>query len=407
MSRGVSFLLILFYVMIASSSCSENDLQQDRFDIDQSVEYCKSKLSKTVKNFNESERLPRSINDGEEHWNGNSINSWTSGFYPGILWNMYEMTGEEIWLRNATYYTGLLEPVKNLPWKTHDFGFMMYYSYGLGYQMTNDQRYKEILLETADSLATLYNPNVGTMESWPWMKRKRGWKHTTIIDNMMNLELLFWAAKNGGDPEYENIAEKHALKTLSDFVRDDHSTFHVVVYDSISPSIVLKTTDQGYDDNSTWARGHSWGTYGFVKAYTYTKNAKFLEAAEKLAAYYLNHVQDDLIPYWDFNAPGIPNEPKDASAAAIMSCALLELSKHSANGFDRNLYFNSAYEIIKELSSNHYLAKGRDAFLQNSVGSRPAESEVTSSLIYTDYFYLEALKKLKTLKQKSAFARMD
>ena len=382
-------------LLLISFSCSRHELGTSDFDVNNSIKYCKQKLSQTIKHFDEEERLPRSINDGEKHWNGSSINSWTSGFYAGILWRMYELTGETLWSHHANYYTNILEPVRRLPWKTHDFGFMMYYSYGLGYEMTQNPQYKIVLLETADSLATMFNPKVGTLESWPWMKRKRGWPHTTIVDNMMNLELLFWAAENGGNPVYRQLAEQHATKTLQDFMRPDNSTFHVVIYDSIGSDYIKRTTDQGWGDHSTWARGHSWATYGFVKAYKYTDNPTFLEAAENLAYYYLDHVEKDMIPYWDFDAPNIPNEPKDASAAAIMSCALLELGSLSGEISKRNQFYRSGLEILKELSSEKYTTEVRDAFLTNSVGSRPGNSEITSSLIYTDYFYLEALVKIK------------
>ena len=377
------------------AACQKERLQQKPFDVDQSISNCRQKLSQTIKSFNESEKLPRSISEGQQHWSGSSINSWTSGFYPGILWTMYELTGEEIWAHHAAYYTELLAPVRRLPWKTHDFGFMIFYSYGHGFGLTQDPAYKDILIESADSLATMFNPLVGTFESWPWMKRRRNWPHTTIIDNMMNLELLFWAAENGANPKYKEMAERHALKTIEDFVREDHSTCHIRVYDGKNPNSILLATDQGFDSTSTWARGHSWATYGFTKAYQYTQNEMFIETAVKLADFYLDHVDADMIPYWDFNAPNIPQEPKDASAAAIMSCALLEIGRLIADESKGSIYLNGGLSIVQELSSPHYWASDRDAFLMNGVGSRPVHSEVRSSLIYADYFYLEALKKLK------------
>jgi len=395
---GARVFACLATIIMTIASCQKESMQQEAFTVDQSISDCRQKLAQTIKNFNESEKLPRSISEGQQHWSGSSINSWTSGFYPGILWTMYELTGEEIWAHHAAYYTELLEPVRRLPWKTHDFGFMIFYSYGHGYELTLNPTYKQILLETADSLATMYNPLVGTFESWPWMKRRRNWPHTTIIDNMMNLELLFWAVENGANPQYKEIAERHALKTIEDFVREDHSTCHIRVYDGENPNAILCATDQGLDSTSTWARGHSWATYGFTKAYQYTQDEKFLETAIKLADFYLKHVDADMIPYWDFDAPNTPQEPKDASAAAIMSCAMLDIGRIMPDESEGAKYMDGGRAIVRELSSPHYWAKDRDAFLMNGVGSRPAQSDVTSSLIYADYFYLEALKKLKQLQ---------
>jgi unsaturated chondroitin disaccharide hydrolase len=238
------------------------------------------------------------------------------------------------------------------------------------------------------------------------MERKRGWPHTTIIDNMMNLELLFWAAENGGDPNYANIAIHHARRTREDFIRPDHSTFHIVVYDSISPNIRSKETDQGYSRNTTWARGHAWATYGFIKAYKYSHEEEFLMTAMDLANYYIQNAPGDLVPYWDFDAPLIPNEPKDASAAAIMASAVLEISSLSTEDDAKQKYYLTALKILNTLSSREYLSTENDAFLTHSISSKPANSGVNVSLIYTDYFYLEALLKAKKMASEAAFANL-
>jgi len=383
-------------------ACTEKDSRDIQIDLDHSIKYCEEKLQSSFQHFKGQQKLPRVIFQNQKHWSGSSINSWTSGFYAGLLWLMYDYTGDEYWKQNAAYYTHLLEPVKRLPWKTHDFSFMMYYSYGLGFQFTKSENYRRILLETADSLATLYNPKTGTIESWPWMKRKRNWPHTTIIDNMMNLELLFWAADNGGNSHYRDIAIKHAKKTMQDFIRPDFSTIHIVIYDSASSKIIKKATVQGYGDNTTWARGHSWATYGFIKAYKYCRKDEFLKTAKNLAHYYLNTVPEDMIPYWDFDAPLIPNEPKDASAAAIMASALFELSNFCQKDKEKQKYFTAGMNILRTLNSEKYKSRNNDAFLTGSVGSKPNGNEVDVSLIYTDYFYLEALLKAKRIKSGPA-----
>ncbi len=385
-------------MVLACSGMEKQENSSEEFDVEEALEHCKVKLYYSIKNFQDEKRLPRHIKKGEQHWSGSSINSWTVGFYPGILWKMYDYSKEQEFLLNAQFYTQMLEPIKSLPWKTHDLGFMMYYSYGLGYEITKNQHYKAVLLEVADSLATLYKPEVGIMESWPWMKRKKGWPHTTIIDNMMNLELLFWAAENGGKQILKEIAIAHALRTRKDFIREDNSTVHVVVYDSISSKVIKKVTDQGYSDYSTWSRGQAWGIYGFAKAYQYSGKQEFLETSQKLADYYLDNLPADLIPYWDFNAPNIPNEEKDASAASITASALFDLSQMVSDSEQSERYFKAGKEILKNLSSANYLSENSDAFLEKSVGSHAGKQEVGIPIIYADYYYLEALLKLKEIQ---------
>ncbi len=393
---GVVMRMLMFIVISATMlSCADKHADRESFDVDEALLACKSKLYMSVRNYKEDERLPRVITKGETTWTGSGIASWTSGFYAGMLWQMYAYTGEREWKENASFYTELLKPIPRLPWKTHDYGFMMCYSYGLGYEATQNTEYKELLLEAADSLATLYNPQVGMIESWPWMQRKKGWPHTTIIDNMMNLELLFWASENGGDKKLRTIAVAHATKTKKDFIRADYSTRHIVVYDSLSPTVLFTDAGQGYSLTSTWSRGQAWALYGFTRAYQHTHNIEFLKTAEGLADFYIKNVPDDFVPYWDFDAPNIPDEMKDASAAAIAASALVDLAFWVEEPALREKYFFAASEILKSLSSKKYSSLDNDAFLNHSVGSKPEGSEMDVSMIYTDYYYLEALLKYK------------
>lgn len=402
--RIISVFLLSATIAFFIQGCNSIAVENSEPNFKETIQYCKDKLAKSCRNFNETQKVPRVIHANEKNWTGSSINSWTSGFYAGMMWLMYDYTGDEYWKQNAAYYTGLLEPVKRLPWKTHDFGFMIYYSYGLGHKFTSNPSYMSVLLETADSLATLYNPRVGAMESWPWMKQKKGWPHTTIIDNMMNLELLFWAAAHGGKPYLKEIAINHARKTLEDFVRPDYSTVHIVVYDSLTGDVLQVTTDQGNDARSTWARGQSWAAYGFIKTFQYSGEHDFLNVSIKLADYYLENVPEDLVPYWDFNAPLIPNEPRDASAAAIMSSALLDISAACENTELKGKYYEAALKILATLSTKKYMSDESDAFLKGSIGSKPGNSEVGVSLIYTDYYFLEALLKAGKMRMSSTFA---
>jgi unsaturated chondroitin disaccharide hydrolase len=397
--------LIALLIVAINISCEKVDVPQT-VELNTALEVCAEKIKTTVKTLGNSESVPKVVRSSDIHWSNSGINSWTSGFWSGMLWYMYDYTGDDYWLNHAKYYTNLLEPIRRLPWKTHDLGFMMYTSYGHGYRSTRDPVYREYLLETADSLATLYNPNVGTIHSWPWMKRKKGWSHTTIIDNVMNLELLFWASKNGGDKRLCDIAVEHAKTTQRDFIRPDYGTWQVVVYDSLTGKVVEKVTDQGYNNETVWARGQAWALYGFVMCYRESKQEEFLEASQGLADYFIDNLPDDFVPYWDFMAPGIPNEVKDASAAAIAASALVELSTLANGDMNRSTYRRAAESVLASLASEEYQSSTNDAILRHCVGSKPGNSEVDVSLVYADYYYLEALIRLKNLQKAEQTAGM-
>ncbi|MFW5758317.1 MAG: glycoside hydrolase family 88 protein, partial [Bacteroidota bacterium] len=240
----------------------------------------------------------------------------------------------------------------------------------------------------------LYNPEVGTIHSWPWMTRKNNWPHNTIIDNMLNLELLFWSAKNGGNPDHYQIAVTHALTTLKNHFREDYSSYHVLVYDSTSPNVLQKITDQGYSDESVWARGQAWALYGYVLCYRETGMPEFKDAAIQIADFYVNHLPSDFVPYWDFKLPSYENQEKDASAAAIAASGLVELSELLEEKNLKEKYLDVAVNTINSLSSDDYLSHDTMAILEHSVGSKPHDSEVDVPLIYADYYYVEALLRL-------------
>lgn len=388
-----SILMILIFTGIFGCA-DEQDLN-----IDQLLKINEEKLRSTVDGMEQNGKMPRFIAQGEKKWSRSGINNWTSGFFPGILWQTYGYTDREEWLPHARKYTELLEPIKQLPWKTHDLGFMAFNSYGQGYKNTKNRKYKAILLQTADSLATLFNPDVGTILSWPWMKRKKGWPHNTIIDNMPNLELLFWASKNGGASQYYDYAVTHALTTMKNHFRNDYSTYHVVVYDSLSPKVLKKITDQGFSDDSVWARGQAWAIYGFVMCYRETAINDFLITAQRSADYFIDNLPDDHVPFWDFKDPNIPDTEKDASAAAIAASAMVELSQLTPDIKLRNKYLQAASDILRSLGASNYLSTNSDALLKHSVGNKPADSEVDVSLIYADYYFVEALLRLKSVQE--------
>ncbi len=339
------------------------------------------------------------------------MNDWTSGFFPGTLWYLYELTGEEHWKTEAVKWTESLEPLKTFT-RHHDLGFMMYCSYGNAYRLDPNEKYKEILVESANSLSTRYNPVTKTIQSWNYRKAWNDtteWFYPVIIDNMMNLELLFFASKVTGDKKYYDIAVTHANSTIKNHLRPDFSSYHVVDYDTVTGAVKDQATCQGYSDNSTWARGQAWGIYGYTMMFRETGDSAYLKVAQAMTDWYLNHpnLPSDLVPFWDFNAgqegytpegaskaKQYTGEYRDVSSAAIVASALFELSSFTQN----KVYLESAVKMLHTLASPAYRAPaGQNAgfILMHSVGSIPHGGEVDVPLVYADYYYLEAIARYK------------
>lgn len=366
------------------------------FDIKKQLDYCAAQASKTLTMIPNDGTSPRSIPTGSKDWKFVDYKDWTSGFWPGELWYLYEATGDKKWEKEADKFSRFLTPLSVNKANDHDLGFQIFNSFGNGYRLTKNAAYKDIILKTADTLATLFNPKVGTIQSWPHNKMGG---HNTIIDNMMNLELLFWASKNGGNKKLYDIAVKHAETTMNNHFRPDYTSYHVLIYDYETGKKIKGRTAQGYSDDSMWARGQAWAIYGFTMTYRETKDPKFLNFAHKVARVYLDKLTtEDLIPYWDFNAPNIPNEPRDASAAAIVSSALIELSSYTKDKKLKNEYLSKSKKMIVELSDHYQSHEVNSAFLLHSTGHKPAGSEIDCSINYADYYYLEALLRLQKLK---------
>lgn len=384
----------LFFVMISEA---QEKKETKSFDIKKQLEYCALQASKTLEVIPDNGTFPRSIPTGSKEWKFVDYKDWTSGFWPGELWYLYEATGDKKWEKEADKFSRFLTPLSVSKANDHDLGFQIFNSFGNGYRLTKNPAYKEIIIKTADTLATLFNPKVGTILSWPHNKYGG---HNTIIDNMMNLELLFWASKNGGSKKLYDIAVKHAETTMKNHFRPDYTSYHVLVYDYETGKKIKGITAQGYSDDSMWARGQAWAIYGFTMVYRETKDPKFLEFAHKLARVYLDKLTtEDLIPYWDFNAPGIPNEPKDASAAAIVSSVLIELSTYTKDKILKKEYATKSKKMIVSLSDQYQSHDVNSAFLLHSTGHKPAGSEIDCSISYADYYYLEALLRLQKLKK--------
>mgnify|MGYP003642840834 FL=1 len=333
--------------------------------------------------------MPRTIVDGKLHSVG--IYDWTSGFHPGSMWNLYALTKNEEWKNRATYYTKLLDTLQY--WEgTHDLGFMIGDSYGNALKYVKNQDYEKVMVQAAKSLSSRFKPNAGIIQSWESNDR---WVCPVIIDNMMNLEMLFEATKISGDSTFYKIAVTHADTTMAKHFRKDYSSYHVLDYDTDTGEILKRNTAQGYKDESAWARGQAWGLYGFIVMYRETKNLKYLNQAKHIAGFIMNHpnLPEDKVPYWDYNAPVTAQTPRDVSAAAITASALYELSTYVEHNLN-SAYKNEANTIVETLSKEPYLAEigtNEGFLLKHSTGHLPNDSEIDVPINYADYYYLEAL----------------
>ena len=385
------------------SACTEVD---NKLEVDRALEYCDRQVHRTLEVMHGKGRevdytmMPRNIMDGQSDWNYRKVSKeeWCGGFWPGILWYDYEYTQDPKIKEEAEKFTASLKFLSEIPAYDHDLGFLVFCSYGNGYRLTGNPEYKQVIINTADSLSALFNPRVGTMLSWPRNVKMFG-GHNTIMDNMINLEMLFWAAKNGGNPYLFDIAVAHADKTMKYHFRPDYTSYHVAVYDTLTGEFIKGVTHQGYSDDSMWARGQAWAIYGYTVVYRETKDVRYLDFVQKVTDVYLKNLPEDYVPYWDFNDPSIPDAPRDASAACVVASALLELSGYLPA--EKALeYKQAAVKMLTSLSSDKYqCGESKPAFLLHSTGHLPAESEIDASIIYADYYYMEALLRLKRLTE--------
>ena len=279
---------------------------------------------------------------------------WVSGFFPGVLWLLYENAGNQQLRQLAEMYTDRVEPAKRVT-NTHDLGFMLYCSFGQGYRLTGNRHYLDVIKEGTQSLLTRWNDRLGVIKSWESGPK---WQYPVIIDNMMNLEMLCFMTRETGDRRYERIAERHANTTMKNHFREDYSTYHVVSYDTITGQPHAKNTHQGYADGSSWARGQAWVLYGYTMMYRETLNPRYLHQAQQIGKFLMNHprLPEDKVPYWDYDAPDIPNAKRDASAAAIMASALIELSQLDPSELAPQ-WLALAKKQLRTLSAPEYLAK--------------------------------------------------
>jgi hypothetical protein len=377
---------ILFYPGVPLSSLRVIDSLTSH-----ALVYARSQVSAAATGLNPANGYPRFTGPGGT-WEQRPWNQWTSGFFAGTLWYLFELDRTPEWDSLARRWTADIAPAADLK-TTHDLGFMIFDSFGHGYLLTKDTAYRRVVVHASRSLATRFTSSVGAIRSWDTYggsDARRDWKYPVIIDNLMNLEMLFRASP-WDDSAWKRIAERHALTSARSHVRADGSTAHVALFDPSTGALQRTVTWQGWSDSSVWARGQAWAIYGFTSAYGFTGNRALLDAAERTADYFIQHIPPDGVPFWDLRHPEIPFVERDASAGAIAASALLDLSRRSSEP-KRSLYREAAERILRTLSAQ-YLTEGTSlaSILAHSVGGRPQNSEVDVGLIYADYYLVEAL----------------
>ena len=391
----ISVYALLGFLLSCYGTSSRSVLSQDS--VESKLKHAEKQLTLLLAKSEKADAIPRTTKDGVIHWTNPEFD-WTEGFFPGSCWLLYEATKEDKWKQRAEHFQSKFEAHKYLT-TNHDLGFVFNSSFGNGYKLTGNEQFKEIMITAGNSLITRFHPKIGAIRSWDidkgWQS-ERGWKFPVIIDNMMNLELLFKLSEFTGDTKYKDIAIVHANTTLTNHFREDFSSYHVIDYDPDTGNVRLKQTAQGYSNESSWARGQAWGLYGYTVCYRYTNDKKYLRHAENIADFIIknNKISDDGIPYWDYDAPNIPDEPRDVSAAAIAVSALLELDEYSTKNYSPYIH-----KTISCLSSPEYLAeigKNNLFLLKHAVGSIPHGVEIDVPLNYADYYYLEALMRLNS-----------
>lgn len=387
----VMFFMSVVFISQAQTSVSNKKMQQlitENFELaDTQYRY--------MMTLTPAGKMPQSYDAKNNKFIAHERTWWCTGFYPGTLWYIYEQTNDEIIKKEAERALQVIEPNQTYT-GNHDLGFMMYCSFGNAYRLTKNEKYKDIIFRSAESLVTRYRPSIKVIQSW---NTNGTFKCPVIIDNMMNLEMLNWVSDNGGDARYKKIAITHSNTTLKNHYRPDHSSYHVIDYNLETGGVNRKATWQGAADCSAWSRGQAWGFYGYTMMYRFTKNKKYLNHARNIAKFILNHpnLPADKIPYWDFDAPLIPNAKRDASAAAILASGLLELGQYT-KGSEKDQYIIAAETMLQSLSNEKYRAKtGENGgfLLKHSTGALPLNSEIDVPLIYADYYFLEALKRYK------------
>lgn len=389
-----NFKMLLIAVMSLSVfACQAEKSEESKLisKIDENFQFAEKQYLGLIANMVNKNRVPRSVNPDGSTYFVKPVD-WTSGFFGGSLFYIYEATGNEEIKENAIHFT---EYIAIQQWDStqHDTGFQIFCSYGNGLRLLGTEKYKEVIYNTANTLSSRYNENIGAIRSWDF----GDWDFPVIIDNMMNLELLYWAGKNLNEPRFVDIANQHALVTIDNHFRDDHSSVHVVDYCQQTGNVHGTQTFQGLHDDSAWSRGQAWGLYGYVMSYRETGKEVFLDQANKIAHLIISKLPEDYIPFWDFDLESTEGEPRDASSAAITASALIELYQYTP----KEEYKEVATQMLKALMSPEYRAElGENNYflLKHSTGHYSENSEIDTPINYADYYFLEAM-----LRYKNAF----
>jgi unsaturated chondroitin disaccharide hydrolase len=342
-------------------------------------------LSYAVKKVEKSIKLkdfPHITENGK--WITTKDGYWTGGFWVGLLWYAYKITYDEKYRIEAYKWAKRLESRKKD--RTFDLGFLFYHSFALGHEITKDSDLRKIALEAADTLATLFNKKSGFVYNDFTLNGKKVGR--TIIDVMMNLPLLWWAYDETGDKKYYDVAYTHSKRTIDEFIRDEYSTVHVIDFDLETGEIIRELTVQGYSDDSCWSRGHAWAIYGFALAYKYTHDELFLKTAKNLAEYFIKNLPEDYVPYWDFEDP--EKEVRDSSAAAIAASGMITLSELR----EKKEFKEAAINILNSLCDNYLCEEEKDGILKHGCFHKPEGIGVDESLIWGDYYFIEAIMKI-------------
>ncbi|MBM7837163.1 unsaturated chondroitin disaccharide hydrolase [Alkalihalobacillus xiaoxiensis] len=364
-----------------------------------------TKTSMTLEQLNErTMKMMQQIGGKSPHATGTDgryddleVDWWTSGFYPGLLWLMHDMTGEVAYREEAEGWGRRIEAAFEAHPIVlhHDVGFQFLLTAVMDYEQTGSEDGLRIGLKAANYLAGRFNPAGSFIKAWNGSEKK-GW---AIIDCMMNISLLYWASKVTGDPSYGQIASLHADTTLKYGVREDGSTSHILSFDPYDGSFIESIGGQGEASDSAWSRGNAWALYGFANAYRHTGTEAYLSAAKKIAHHFIAALPADFIPLWDFRCVDRKNPPKDSSAAAIAASGLLELEDH-VSVHEKHLYGEAARSILKGLTTHALTPAGSEAILTDATGNFPIGRDVNVSLIYGDYYFAEALAKVNGWKRR-------
>ncbi len=400
----MKYVSVLVFGLLLSA-CGGAPKTTEKDFVNENITFAKAQVGNEIEVIEASGKVLNPVTlktDGTVYYCGYS--DWRSGFFPGSVWYLYELTGDEALLPLAQKYTEAIEEAKNLTWH-HDIGFIVGCSYGNGWRITGNPAYKEIIIQAAKSLSTRFREKAGVLQSWNvdrgWQSQ-RGWECPVIIDNLMNLELMFEATRLSGDSSFYHIAMSHADRTMQEAFRPDGSCYHVIDYSIEEGTVRNRHTAQGYAHESAWSRGQAWAIYGYTVAYAATGNRKYLDQAIHTFRFMKEHknMPEDLIPYWDMDAPNIPNEPRDASSASCIASALYQISTMDVP--DAAGYKAYADQIMRSLASPAYRAElgtNGNFILMHCVGSIPHNAEIDVPLNYADYYFIEALKRKQKLEQ--------